>query len=453
MKKMKAFATSLLCLLMSGTMLFSVGCGGNGENASGGSVPPAGGSESVGGETGGEKPSAGVASKEDKKYFFNTLAGTVGSFETDPNQTIKVTVDFDIKMVETDYEYDPYTDTDVEITTIDDITVDAVAYGKYVGEVLAVDAWAEGTNEQMYNSEKTNNYAYYAAYIRGDDIYLGGNAFEELPTQADKDQIVYGKESLSAIIEDIMASINGSQGNPELDPGVSTVAATQEETAIGWEAFLAQNQDLIVKAATNVFNGLTANVEVNGDVLTLVLDFKKEAESLVTVMESVANTIGENTKLSDLLGNKALEGLFNKYLGDITAAEMQQVLLAVLPMTNAPERILAAVKAPEAGDSGYQYLVKTVCAFPISETELLGEQVFAADDKQEMLEIIGVAKAALAEVNALKFSMSVENNEFRGISLDVDINNVVDMYFSIALDMGVSYEFKDVTTLTLYQAE
>ncbi len=448
MKKIKKFAASLLCLLMSGTMLFSVGCGGNGDDSSVDNSVPTGGSESVGGETVGEKPSAGVADKAAKKYFYNALVDTVGSMETNPTQTIQLTLDLDIKIVAA-YE----TETDVEITTISDMEFDAVAYGKYVNDVLAVDVLLDGKNDLTENGETRTAYMYLAEYIRGDDLYVGQSESDDAPiTQADKDEIVYDKGSLSAIIEAIMSDLGIAQGTAP-DNSVDTVAATEEETEPDWQAILMENQDLIVKAASNIASGLSANVEVDGDVLTLVLDFKKEAESLITVMENVASAIGENTSLNDLLNNQQLAGLFNKYLGDITAAEMQQVLLTVLPLMEAPEEIMAAVQAPEAGASGYQYLVKTLCAFPISDTEVLGEQVFVEENKAEFVEMIGMAKAYLAEVNALKFTMSVENGEFRGISLDIDINNVVDTYFSMVLDMGVSYEFKDVTTLEVYQAE
>ncbi len=441
---------------MSGSMFFAVGCDDDNPSASG----------NPGGTT-----SEVAATQADKTLFFNSLTGVVGSFETNPEQIVKLVVDFDMKSISGDRKTDSEGNIVSETKQMLENNFDATAYFQMKGESISLDAWLNG---EMQDDEG-KFYGYADMYIRGDDLYLG--ATDELPakpTDADKAAIEYEKESLSTVWQELMEDLGVGMGQPAPEEGgkvesgsgsVGTMSVTgaDADEAMGMEAM----QDLLVKAMTNVLNGLTATVKTEGNVKTLTLDFKKEMELLVNTMETLANSITEGTTLKQMLENQALEGLFNKYLGTITAEEIRNVMMLYFVKPEADsnggtlqnagsEESQDSFPLPEAGQSGYQYLVKTICAMNADLEEdpnkTMGDQVFTADDKAELVEMIGEAKKSLAQINSLKFGIRTTDNAFSGIVVDVDIKDTVDLYLSMSMETVVSYTFKDVSGLKIAQS-
>lgn len=444
MKKFKKVATSLLCLAMSGSMFFAVGC--DDDN------PPA--SSNPGGTT----PTEVVATQADKTLFFNSLTGVVGSFETNPEQIVKLTLDLDMKSISGDIVTDAEGNIVSETKQMLENNFDAAAYFQMKGESISLDAWLNG---EMQNDEG-KFYGYADMYIRGDDLYFG--ATDELPakpTDADKAAIEYTKESLSAIWQELMENLGVGMGQPAPESGgniesgsgsVGTMSVTSADAdeAMGMEDM----QDLLVKAITNVLNGITATVKTEGNVKTLTLDFKKEAESILNVMKILANSISEGKTMNDLLNNAALEVKFNQYLGTLTAQEIRDVLAFFVLSAEADpdsEEVQEVLPLPEEGISGYKYLISVIASMPADETtgETVGSQKFDATDKEKMLASLKEVEDILAQINSLKFGIRTTDNAFSGIVVDIDIKDTVDMYLSVSMETMVSYNFKDLSGLQI----
>ncbi len=440
MKKFKSVATSLLSLLLSGTMLFSVGCD----------------DDNKGGNTSQEV----VASQEVKTEFFNGIENAFASLGTNPEQIVKLTMDLDLEITEKDYNWDETTDEVIEtIVGVSNNTYDGTAYLQMKNESLTLDAWLNG---EMKDDQGTT-YGYADIYIRGDDIYAGVTDSSAKITDADKAAIEYAKESLSELLGSLMGGSSDGEGYPdyngdgnstvdpnapefEIDSNVGTMSATSTEETTeepSMEEMLKELEPLIKKALENVVSGLSATLKTEGKVQTLTFDFKKEAQGIVDVMKTLANSITNGMTMSQFLNNKALEDLFNKYLGTLTATELATVIGI----------FMADPPAPAAGVSGYKYLIDTICAMPDEITgKTIGEQTLDSEMKAEMLESVAEAEAELAEINALKFAIRATDGKFSGIAFDIDIKDDVDLYFSLNVETVVSYNFKDVTTLTLAQA-
>ncbi len=411
MKKFKKFAALSLAILMGGVVGVSAGCGTSAEEEA-------------------KKQAALVA---EKKEAYTDLSTSVQTMMTS-GKVYQLSLDF--SAITTDIEQDG-ADTFVYKTKMD---ADGDLYFQISETAVSVDAVLRGV--QVYNPDTEtamSQYGYAAAYIRSNDIYASKTTSSEPITDALIDGLAYDKTTATALWA-MLQEYMGSMG----DMGTSnTVVAVAEEVAPETQ-IPADVAAIIEKLATNAMANVSGSVKTSGGVTTITVDWKAELSSVYNVTKVLFNSINASTTLKQLITNKSFAGLFNKYLGSLSAEEL--IILAEYAMTASDADISLVLPEAQTGEKAYDYIVRLLAEIPMG-TKTLGDMP-VGDIKEDVAEALVEIKEALDTINSLKYSISLTKDMFCGFTVDVDIANEIDLDISVVLQ-EVTYTFKDVSTLTI----
>ncbi len=406
MKKMKRWLSALLCVATVASVGFSTGCFGDDD----------------------KKEDAGkVATKQEKQEVYTNVAGTMETIATSGN-TYKISIVVDGTVYEADYKMDSTATAPTVVYTPHAMSVQ--------GDVYFKGSETDASADLVLNLAAEGEFMYAAASVRGDGVYYGMLSEESAITDAQKNALVYMETNL----EDIMAQLGGMA--PITDGETTGGAVDEGTTSSSWAEMvttaLMGSMDEIVGG---LFAGFDSKIKVEKGVTTLTLDIKAEIQSIATVLSGIANVITPTTKLSDLLNNVALKTLYNKYLGDLKATDIQAIFATVVGAT--PDML------PPVGEmSGYEYLVSIITSMPGEEdgTTMGDMNVYAF--KAQLTMVVNEINAMLESVNALTFSVSVKDDMLSGIACNIDVKDAMTLNASITLSQA-TYTFKDVTQLNM----
>ncbi len=318
--------------------------------------------------------------------------------------------------------------------------LDGSVYFQYTpGEnpVINADAFIDGkaTGEDVAKPD-----LYAAAYLRTDTVtfgYLNQNGI----TAEQKNGMSYTQMAM----EDLMAML-GSMGGAApftVEEGVGgEVGGAGGASMIA--AILAQPsiQALVTKAANGIIVGADATVVKKGDVTTLTYDVAAEMNGIYNTAKAVVDSIKTETTLGQVLENATVKAFFNKYFSAITAAEVKAAVDVALG---------AQLPAPEAGESAYDYIVKTVKTM---FAEYMSKPVGSAEIKTMLDNALNSVKATIDMFKEFTVSMSVKKDVFYGFGVSLDVQNAENkLDFSFAVTMEeTTYNFVDVSKLNVVGA-
>ncbi len=414
MKKFK-FGATMLAVLMCGSIGFAAGCSDDEGN---------------------------MSEKQQKQQVYNNVVSSIETIATS-GDIYHLGMTYEGTIREEDYEDGSYVTDEMTMN----ITMDGYFKGAEDAEDMQLDVEMSGS---MRNNQGKSN-VWMAAHLAEGYGYSAEIMKATKITTADKNEVLYDKEYVGDFMGGIggMGGIVGMQGEAAIDlaaaypggtpnlGGGSASAKTEEE----------QIMEIAQKAATGVLAGMQSTVTRSGAKTTVTVNFKAEAESIYTVAGKIVDSIGRKTTVNDLLNNQDLKSFYNKYLGDITAAEIQTILLYA-----GADEFFDLEDVSTKGKSGYDYLVALITY--VDEEGYLPESILDMKvstlvDVSEIEEELEEARMVLDMVNELTASVSVTNNVLSGIAMSIDIVDLMDISYEFTLEKIADYEFVDVYELNV----
>ncbi len=429
---------SLLSLLMCGAIGMSAACetpsGDKSGSQENNSTVSAGGENnsdantSTGGSSVDDEGNTTV--KVEKMQVYEDVANSIELFATS-GKAYQISVDISANV--TDYE--EYTDSgDPVASTAYTMAVafDGDAYFQ-IGDSVMVDAIIRG------HAEPTEvPYMYAAAYVRDDALYAGMTEGDAEITQTQIDAIEYIQESITEIIQSLSG---GTQ--EEIVPTAAELPTDSVEISEDTVTVEAMVQALVAKAASGLFGAINGEVTTSGDTKTLTVDIKAEIDSIYKTAEALVNLIDEETTVNDLLASPALKLFFSKYFGTLTVEDLNMIFA----MADTPIELV--------GENAYDAIVDLVKSIPVDaenpEAGVIGDMPLA-EMKPQIEGVLAEVKAVLDTINSLKFSLSVTKDIFSGFSIDVDIEDIIDLSMATYI-AEVEYSFVDVSKLNVAVVE
>lgn len=440
MKKMKKFYMSLLSLAMCGAIGLSAGCntpGGDSISNSDNNPASESSNNNPASDNNGNEPV-----KVEKKDVYEDVAKSIEVMATS-GETYKLSFDFDatytaIEPIETDSGYE-------EISKEYSMEISGDMWFQIVEGNLSADAVING-----YTSDEgvENPYAYAAMHIRSeaDALYEGMLESTEEITQAQIADMGYYSYKLSGVMDEILGGGAGDVGGEEgvvaeLDVEPTDSTAIPEDTEATMKEVISA---MVMRVAGGFFDGINGEVTVEGTVHTLSVDVKAELTSIYDTATVLVNLIDENTTINDLLASDTLKNFFTKYFNALTVEDLNTILpLAglegvVLEGETAYDAIVNFVKTMPAGDEANPDA--TIGDMPIGEM------------KEQILGMLENFKTNVLDlINSLKYSISVNDGMLSGVTVDVDIENMMDVDVAVAF-AEAEYTFVDVSGLKLVEA-
>ncbi len=424
MKKTKKIVASLLSLLMCGSIVLTSGCDllGGGNSSSGSQ------SEGTSGDDG-EK-----ASVAEKTSVYESLLNTATLFTT-AGQTVKITLDVDVEGVYGSKATDNSgASADIIDIGVGTMTMDGAAYYKYdATDGPAIDATISGVI-----TPSDESYMYAAAYLRGKGVYLGS---ETSATAIAPSDVVF----METNVETLLAML-ASQMPMEVEE--EEAGSSFDAEAMG--AMFKMVMPVASKLASSAFLGLGLTTKTQGDVTTVTLNVKTEMALILAMVKAMANTIDETTTVADLLANEQLKGLFNQYLGGMSAEDLYALITLAASVSGSMSQEMIATMFPAPADdvAAYDYLVSVLVALPYDDSDsTIGSVVVGEKAKTQILTSVAEMETTLAQLNKYKISFQIKGGVLSQFSLDFDQTNAGKVAVSVGIVAVTDYDFVDVTAL------
>ncbi len=405
MKKMKRWLSALLCVATVASVGFSTGCLDEGEK---------------------KEDSGKVATKEEKQEVYTNVAGTVETIATS-GDTYKISIVVDGTMYEADYKMDSAGSAPTVVYTPSVMSMNGDVYFKGSETDTSVDL--------VLNVAAEDEFMYTAASVRNGDVYYGTLMEDSAITDAQKNALTYTETNL----EDIMAQFGGML---PITDGENAGGVVDGSSSAGMvEMITAALMDSMDEIVGGFLAGFESNIKEENGVTTLTLDIKAEIQAISTVLSGIANAITPTTKLSDLLDNAAVENLYNKYLGDLAATDIQAIFAVFVGGDGSD-------LSPVGEMSGYEYLVSMITSMPSEEDGATMGDMNVYAFKTQLTMVVNQINTMLESVNTLTFSISTKDDMLSGVAFNADVKDAMKLNASITLSKA-TYTFKDISQLNM----
>lgn len=434
MKKMKKFYMSLLSLAMCGAIGLSAGC-----NTPGGDSIPNSGNNPASDSNGNQSV------KVEKKDVYQDVAESIETMATS-GETYKLSFDLDATVtdrqpIQTESGYE-------EISQDLVVEYSGDMWFRIVEGNLSVDAVA---NAHTPNEGVEKPYVYMAAYIRSetDDVYTSMLESAGKITQAQIDGMEYELSSFSKLMSQIMGGGAVAGGVAELDVEPTDSTAIPEDTEATMKEVISA---MVMRVAGGFFDGINGEVTVEGTVHTLSVDVKAELDSIYSTLSALVNLIDENTTINDLLASDTLKNFFTKYFKALTVEDLNAILTVASHIEGLESYVEGVVFK---GETAYDAIVNFVKTMPAGDTAnpdaKIGDMPIGKM-KGQILEMLEDFKTKVLDwINSLKYSISVNDGMLSGVTVDVEIKNMMDLNVAVTF-VEAEYTFVDVSGLTLVEA-
>ncbi len=297
--------------------------------------------------------------------------------------------------------------------------IEKVARLKYNLASAKVDGTYDGYTVKHTESGSQTSYEYGAAYLRvrnitdkenrAFDLYYGALKQETEIKYAHKALMKHEKKTLDKSVAE------GSESLPNID--------------------VMQLIGVVQKSLQTAIYTASGELTVTEDRQVLEVHIKAELENILASLERLARQITQDATLEEVLASKEMQRVYEQYLGKMTAAELASALNAAFLSSG------ISFPAPKEGASGYEYLTEILVARLGNVASGYAQKVGLAVEKLQ---------STIANIEELKLSMTLTGETFTGFTFLADIRGAIeDFSFTVTLAESENENYQDVTQLKL----